>query len=232
MVETPSPKQTWPGAWRRTKCWSGVQTAGQWRQLPWLGQTLPPLHPRCIVLASLIKEVAFETEPGVAGERRLYFSISSSSSSALLSPTSTVCINHCRQPPVFPWVFGGGRWWMSDGLVMSCYCASRCIRASPMISGHREDNVSLIAWSMAHRRSRGGRCWEASDEARCVYNAFTASGMHTKRDIGLSTLGPLHRRESRLLPTCLFLSKCPWSLTFDPSGVKCQTNSELHLKIK
>lgn len=113
-----------------------------------MGSTLPPLHPRRVVLLSLIKDVTFETAWGCCRAQ-----------TRLRQPSFSVWINHHPRPSS-PGYLVAVR--MSNGLIMSCYCASRCIRASPMISGHCKDNVSLIAWSMTHRRSRGGRCWVLS----------------------------------------------------------------------
>lgn len=145
-VETQSFK-TCRGVRWCTKCW---RVACSRLVILLMGSTLPPLHPRCVVLPSLIKEVTFETEPVVAAELRLV-------SAGLLPPCGSITVPSLRSSPEYLVAVQ-----MSDGLIMSCYCANRCIRVSPMISGHCKDNVSLIAWSMTHRRSRGGRCWVLS----------------------------------------------------------------------
>lgn len=54
---------------------SGTQIAGHWKQLSWLDHTLLHSCLYCILLASLIKEVTFETEPQVAAELRLSYLI-------------------------------------------------------------------------------------------------------------------------------------------------------------
>lgn len=144
-------------------------------------------------------------------------------------PLPTVHINHRPLPPLG--LFAEAQWCMSNGPVMSCYCASRCTHALPMISGHCEDNVPLIVWSMAHRRSCG--VVESSVNAAC--DAVTASGPRSDSSPALSwsvarVLVPI---VLNVLNNCLSLTDvsrcCPlskWNMWVKLQQQKCRRSHQ------
>lgn len=132
-----------------------------------------------IVWASLILRTDIWNSLQVTGGQALDLRRPPASSAHVCSPLLTAyqSLAPASRPPLG--VFAA-QWWVSNAPVMSCYCARWCIWASLMSSAHCKKNVSLIARSMAHRRSRGGRCWVLSQASKLL-NAFTASGVHTVR---------------------------------------------------